>query len=992
MVGGWPRQRLVLAILAMDVGRVVPTELLLDRIWEDRPPDKARRTIHSYVSRIRRSVEEIGGTLVHRNGGYELRIHPEKVDVHHFRRLVADAGSPAADRLTTLRTAVDLRAGQPLAGLGGSWAELTRQALEQEYASAVVAWADAELLSGDPQRAIGPVTGLAAEQPLLEPLAAVLVRLLAAVGQVGEALEHYTVTRQRLVEELGAEPGALLRAAHQEVLHGRPAPNQLPAAPGHFVGRDAELARLLRPAPEGGTVAVAALQGMAGVGKTALAVFAAHRLVASGHCPDGVLYVDLHGYADRQPLHPAEALDTLLQGLGVPGDQVPREVDGRTGLYRSLTARRRVLVVLDNARDEAQVRPLLPGAATCRVLITSRRRLAGLDDADHLMLGTLPAADAVRLFRAVAARDCDEGTAAEIARLCGWLPLAIRIAAARLRSSTALTPQAMLRLLRGGGDALDDGDRSIAAALDLSYRHLTSGQQQAFALLGQHPGGDLEPGAAGALLDAPPERAGRVLVELERFNLLQEAAAGRYRFHDLVRAYAASKAVAGPAALDRLYEHYARTAAAAVALAYPYHLPARPAVPGLADRAAALAWLRAEQPNLVATARHAAGHGRPDHTLRQAATLHHDLLNRGSFGQARTLHLAALRLAVAGRDRTAELGVLNALGQVHYRLGRYRLAAGYHARALLLARTAGSDSGAILALNGLGWTRYVRGRATGAARCYRRALRLAGSRGDPAAEVEALTGLGNVHFIGGAYGEAAACYTRAARVAVGTADLPGELSARTGVAWTCRALGRYDEAAERYAQVIALARAAGNVTSELNALNGLGNINYVRGRFEHAIPYYRQAADLAEAIGSTNGELGALVGLGHTRNALGDRAAARGHFERALDLARATGELNAEYEAQLGLGRAHHSAGDPTRAAAAHERALALATTLSQPPDQIRALDGLALAHLAMGQPSAARRYWQRALREFAGIDTMAAEDVTAAAIGARLAALTGTG
>jgi hypothetical protein len=329
---------------------------------------------------------------------------------------------------------------------------------------------------------------------------------------------------------------------------------------------------------------VFAVDGMAGIGKTALVVLAAQHLTAARRYPDGTLFLDLHGYSGRTPTDPADALETLLRGLGVPGPQIPSDFDARVGLYRSVLAQRRVLIVLDNVREEEQVRPLLPPGGRSLVLITSRRRLSGLDEADHLNLDILPAHEAGSLFRTLAgpARDPGDQIVEEIVRLCGHLPLAVRIAAARLRTdrSGTVTGPKLLAQLRAEQHtdrlaALTEGDRSVAAAFAISYQYLPAEQQRAFVSLGLHPGPDYELYATAALLDVSPAYAGRLLHGLEQVNLLDQPTPGRYRFHNLIRAYATTLAEARPeadrrAALGRLSHHYAPTGAAASAYPYDY--------------------------------------------------------------------------------------------------------------------------------------------------------------------------------------------------------------------------------------------------------------------------------------------------------------------------------------------------------------------------------------------------------------------------------------
>jgi len=832
-----------------------------------------------------------------------------------------------------------------------------------------------------------------------------------------------SVDLARLVAELADLDAGLgeAAAARPSSPAGWPVPNQLPAAARYFTGRDDELARLLQPGDNARTLVVSAVDGMAGIGKTALAVLAAHQLTEADRYPDGSLFVDLHGYSGRSPTDPADALETLLRGLGVPGPQIPPALDARIALYRTITARRQVLIVLDNARDEAQVRPLLPGRATCLVLVTSRRRMAGLDDADHLTLDTLSPEEAVRLFRAVVGPGRDPGdqhTIEAIVHLCGLLPLAVRIAAARLKTSKLLNGHMLLEHLQvardqervqafdAGGRAdqgqdrlgvLDDGERSVLAALEVSYQHLPAEQQQAFAALGVHPGVALEPYATAALLNTSGDHAGRLLEALEQVNLLDQPAPGRYRFHDLTRIYATRHAPAsahGRAAFDRLYDHYAHTASAAMDAAYPYETGQRPPAPtsgtpapDLADHAAALAWLDAEVANLLATAYHAAAHGRPTHTTHQSTTLHPHLRNRGAYTDAHTLHQTAAELARATGDQPAELAALTGLGWTHRVQGRYGPAADCFTRALELARATGSTSGEINALTGLGLVHYMRGQHGPATDCHTRAAELARATGNPVGELNALTGLGWTHHAQARHGPAADCHTRAAELARATGNPVGELNALTGLGWIHRLQGRYGPAADCFTRALELGH-AGNPGGELDALTGLGWIHYMQGRYGPAADCHTRALELARATGNPSGELGALTGLGHTHHAQGHHEPARDCFEQVLDLARTIGNRNGQYEAHLGLGRTHHATGHPDMALTAHQHALDLARELDQPADQARALDGLAHAHYALGQPDQARRHWQHALDILTTLDAPLTEDIGAADIHARLTEL----
>ena len=374
-----------------------------------------------------------------------------------------------------------------------------------------------------------------------------------------------------------------------------------------------------------GTVVISAVDGMAGVGKTALAVHAAHQL--ADRFEDGVLFTDLHGFTPgAEPTSPEHALDSLLRGLGVPGDQIPPDLTARTALYRTVLGRRRVLIVLDNAADETQLQPLLPSAPGCWVLVTSRRRLAGLDDAAHLSLPALPPSEAAALFRALVAdrvNPTDDRNIEQIVSQCGYLPVAIRIAAARLRANRASTPARLLAELTDaldnghGLDWLSDGHRAVTAALEVSYRHLTHDQQHAFRLLGLHPGSDVEPYALAALAHTTVAQAQRLLDDLHAANLVDQPVYHRYTLHDLVATYARNLAAVDPepdrhAALDRLFDHYAHVTSAAMDLAYPWEADLRPRTPptatptpSLGDDQQARQWLDTELDNLLATAHYA---------------------------------------------------------------------------------------------------------------------------------------------------------------------------------------------------------------------------------------------------------------------------------------------------------------------------------------------------------------------------------------------------
>jgi DNA-binding SARP family transcriptional activator/tetratricopeptide (TPR) repeat protein len=945
---GQPRLRCVAAVLLTEANRAVPAGTLVERVWGEQPPASARSAMYSCLTRIRLVLGRLDPDgeqvrLTRRGGGYLMSVDPDTVDLHRFDRLSAQArNTDDADRAAAIwATALELWRGDPYQDLAGEWLDHMRGTLHRRWLAAVLDRNDVELTRGRHAELLAELTGLCQRQPLDERLAGQFMLAAYRCGRQAEALGHYQTVRRRLVDELGVDPGAELSTLYEGILRNDAAlavsrdpvatnrgtatppqvPQQLPAPPQMFIGRAQELAALDRVL-NASTVVISAVYGMAGIGKTALAVHAAHRL--ADRYPDGQLFIDLHGHTPgAEPLEPADALDHLLRAVGVPGTQTPASLDERAALYRTRLAGHRMLVLLDNAADETQVAPLLPGAPGCLVLVTSRRRLAGLDHTDTLSLDMLPVADAATLFVRTAGEDRLHGQppelVAELAELCGRLPLAIRIAAARLRSHPAWTPSHLVGRLRDQRHRLielEAGHRSITATLDLSYQHLSLDQRRAYQLLGLHPGPDVDAYATAALLDSTVIHASRMLDQLLDANLLLEPTANRYRFHDLTRAHAAETATrdltepAARTALVRLLDYYRHITSLAMDSAYPFEHERRPqappagaAAPDLPGPAAALAWLDTELPNLLSAAAYAADHAMPAHVLHLSAALHRHLRSRSRYRDAEILHHRALATARATGAQAAQLDTLISLGRIQCRQGKYEQATDH----------------------------------------FREALRLAGA-----------------------------------------ADLRvGELNALCSLADIDRRQGRYELAIDHFGQALRIARAIDHRQGEMDGLIGLGRMYWLRGGYELAIDHFGQALRIARTIGHRQGEMSALTGLGVVHRRQGRYGPATDHYQHLLDLARETGDRNWQFEALQGLGRLHHAVGDPDAAVAHHERALKLATELGHPADQARAHDGLAHAHRALNQDGQARTHWQLALDILTdlGVDQTDEKETTAAAI-----------
>jgi tetratricopeptide (TPR) repeat protein len=777
------------------------------------------------------------------------------------------------------------------------------------------------------------------------------------------------------------------------------ASDRLPADLPEFVGRAGVLAAAEGLLDTDAPVLISAINGMAGIGKTALAVHLAHRVLAAGGA-DRVLFVNLRGYhPTRAAADPAAVLDSFLRLLGVPGHRIPHALDTRAALYRDVVAGTATLVVLDNAAGTDQVIPLLPGAPNCPVLITSRDELGRLPGVLRLPLPVFTAAEALDLLRrsAGAARiDTDQDAAARIAGLLGHLPLALAVIGSHLRDHPDWTladyPPALTPLALEGG---------VRAALALSDASQPPQPRLLLRRLAQHPGQDFDRYAAAALAgqDLAATTAGLDL--LVAATLLQPRGAGRYGFHDLTRAYAAERAALDhphshtSAALRRLYHHYAHAASAAMDAAYPYEAGRRPPAPptdspgpDLTDPAGAAAWLDAEQANLLAVARHAAAHGVPGHTLHQSGTLHRHLQVRGAHADAVGLHQAAAELASGAGDRAAETTALNNLGQTHYLLDRYGPAADCHTRALALALDGADQIGELIALNGLARTHHIQGRPREATDCLNRALLLARRLRDATGELDALHGLGYIHYVQGRYGEAIDCHRAELDLARATGSTGGELRAldRLGVAY--QQDGRYEPAADCLDRALRLAEASNDPDGELNVLSGLAWLHLVQGRNELAADYATRGLALARAAGNANSEAAILSSLAPIHRAAGRTQAARDCYQRILDLAGPLGDRNLEYEGHQGLGRIHLDLGHPELGLAAHAAALVLATQLDQAPDQARAHDGLAQAHCALGHRAEAREHWELALAILTKFDIQVADDVVTATVRAHLAAV----
>jgi tetratricopeptide (TPR) repeat protein len=772
---------------------------------------------------------------------------------------------------------------------------------------------------------------------------------LAYVGACGGDLAGWERRWPELAAKVAAErdalPAAQGAAAQAPARHT--VPRQLPMDVLGFTGRDGELAdldALLGAASRwASAVVISTLSGAGGVGKTALAVHWAHRV--ADRFPDGQLYVNLRGYDPDQPLDPADALAAVLRGLGVHGAEIPYGLDERAALYRSLVAGRRMLVLLDNAHVAAQVRPLLPGSPTCFVVVTSRDGLAGLvvrDGARRIDLDLLPLPDAVGLLAALIGdrvRD-DPAGAAALAERCARLPLALRVAAelAAARPSVPLARLAddlvdqhrRLDLLDVGADE----HTAVRAVFSWSYRHLPARDARVFALLGVHPGRDLEAYAVAALAGTGLAEARRCLARLAQAHLVQRAGTRRFGLHDLLRAYAAELAGglgegAGQVASDRILDHYLATAAAATDVLYPHDRAARPVVPApvtpapaFGDVAAARRWLDAERVNLVAAAGYAARNGRPAHATALARILPRYLDVGAHRGDAVELQRHALVAARAAGDRAAEASAEHHLGLVHARWGRYDESVAYFERALAVRREIGDRLG----------------------------------------EAATMNNLGCIHGTWGRFGDALDLHLRTLVIRRETGDRSGEGATEGNIGQALWRMRRYDEAEAHLRRALAIHREMGHRIGEAYVLNTLGAVMSRRGRYAEALDLNRQTQAVFAELGYRAGEGYALDELATTHRLMGHHAEAVAQHQRALAIHRATGERFAEAETIGGLADAYRDWGRHAQATAAYRESIALASELGNRNLETIALNGLGEVDRAAGRPDDARAHHAAAL------------------------------
>jgi DNA-binding SARP family transcriptional activator len=879
---GPARQRCVLAALLVDANRAVSSDQLVDRVWGDCPPQRAAGTLQSYLSRLRAALpvpEEC--TILRRSGGYLISVDEAAVDLHRFRALLAQARESGDDQAATLyERALGLWQGEALADLDTLWVNTLRHALHAERFAARLDFHDVQLRRGQSARLLVDLPALAAAHPLDERLAGQLMLALYREGRQAEALAHYERVRRQLAEELGADPSPALRQLHQQILAADSAvaspsdtpalvPRHLPARPALFTGRAAELAELDRILSTSGeketTLVISAIGGSGGVGKTWLALHWAHRHADA--FPDGQLYADLRGFDPSDaPVQPEAAVRTFLDALAVDPARIPAELEAQAALYRTLVAEKRMLIVLDNARDTAQVVPLLPGGSSCAVLVTSRRQLTDLvtrHGARSLTIDVLNRAEAHQVLvrhLGAARAGAEPESVRRLLHHCAGLPLALGIVAAR----ATMRPQLPLSALADelGEDsarlnALDAGESDLRAVFSWSYRALTPQAARVFRLLGIHPGPDVAESAAAALAGLTPAEVRPLLAELTRAHLITERTYGRYVFHDLLRAYATEKAHAFDTAVERhaashrLLDHYLHTAHASALLLYPDRHPIAlassrtdtgPVVPG--DHREALAWFTAEHQTLTAAVRYAADKGFGTHAWQLAWTLVTYLDQQGHWRDLLATHHTALAAAECSEDPLGQAHAHAGLARAYVRLRHHEGASASLESALDLFTKVGDRIGQANTHRGIAWLLESQGR-------YR----------------EALDHVMQAHDL----------YEKADHRA-------GLAHALNAVAWYHSLLGNHRDALAPSEQALALHRETGHLQGQAAAWDTLGHAHHHLGDHTQALTCYAHSLQLFTEAGDRYNEAATLIRLGDTHRDASNDQAARRAWQAALDI------------------------------------------------------------------------------------------------------------
>ncbi|MFS8095813.1 tetratricopeptide repeat protein [Lentzea alba] len=910
-----PKPAQILAVLAVECGKIVPVERLIDLIWGEEPPPQARKSLQVHISSLRRA----GLPVEHRAAGYVLNAEPENVDLHLFRRLVTRAGGETdlKAKAETLNEALQLWRGAPV---------VFAQTLDVQRLAAAEQWVDAELALGRHAELVERLGTLVAEYPLAERLRGQLMTALARAGRRADAMRVFRETRKVLVDELGVEPGEQMQQLYRDVLEGTKESrrNYLPRDAGDFTGRDRELSRLLDC--DGG---VWWIEGPAGVGKSALAVHAAHRL--ADRYPDGQLFVDLHS--------PSGALDALLRAMDVPSERIPESAEERAALWRATVGGRRVVIVLDGVVSVSQVRPLLPGSPGCLTLITSRSRLCGLEGVRRIPLDVLSSDEAVTLLQRILGDErvaAEPDQAGEVARLCGYLPLAVRITGARLAGRAHWPVSKLVRRLSDERSRLDElvaDDLAVRSSLELTYRGLPEDVQGAYRIFGFLGLPEVPSYLWVHLLDED------VLDQLVDARLLDVIGSARYRMHELVRLHARELAEAEDPQQDR--EDLVRRAVLAALstvdglteqlfLAVPRMQDSLGVVTAAARPTDKDAWFAREESLLTKLVERAAELGLAEIASQLAEVLVFAWFGlRNRYEAWERTHTAALEAVWKTGDLRLEAVLRCSLGQMHYKRDNLVEARSWFDTAQTLFVNLGDKRGEAVAMNGIGMVCRDLGEYPCALEALGRARELLEAT-DPEGVAHALYGIGSI----------------------------------------ARELGQDDQAFDTLEQAETTYRRAQSRRGEALAARGIGLVHRARGELDLAEEHIVRAHEMVAGTGDE------LLGC-YTAQAWAKVLIRKGSFDAAEKLlhtalvgCRDVGDRFGEALVWRTLGEWRLAGGDYTGARTVLTDALASWTDLGLRLWRARTLRDLGAAHACLGDNAGAGRCWGEASALFGRLGT----------------------
>lgn len=972
------KQRHLLAALLFDGGSPATFDTLIDRLWDDDPPADARGTLYGYVARLRRTLRAAAGEQVRLEswpGGYTLHAPVEAVDLYRFRALVeaSRATEVEAERAALLAEALGLWRADALAGLPGEWAHRAREGLARHRQAALAAWAGAALAVGQHAAVIDRLTAALAHDPLAEPLIAAQLRALHAAGRTPEALELYARSRARIAADLGTEPGRMLRETHTLILRApapevRPpdTPARLPRAVlppdlPDFTGHAEEAAGVtaaLTPG-QGAPPPVVVVSGPGGAGKSALAVHVAHRL--RDDYPDGRLFLNVGG---ADPLGPAEAVSRALRALGVTDADAQGNPDlrERVARYRAELAGRRILVVLDDVATARQVQPFLPTEPGSALLVTSRSRLTTLPSATRVEVGVLSAADASALLTRMIGADragADPAQTARLADLCGRLPLAVRVAGARLLARPHWTVAQLADRLGDERRRLDElavDELEVRAGLAVSYRGLRPRAQEAFRALGSLDPPDLTALTVAALLGAGLDEAADLVEEITDARLLDVVAPGgwltRYRMHDLVRLYAAELARAEPdetvvrvtravTAMIEVAERIAEPLPVAVPRMYrPEHLPAPgPEWTAALQRVELCRYFGAEEPAMVAAVERAAALD-----LDAAACALADALVFASFAKVNNFagwertHTAAARVAQRTGNRRAAAAIACGIAQLHYAHDRLAASRAAFTEAVTLFEATGDDHGLAVALNGLGTVGRELSEHHEAVPHIRRALAMLERQGDDA----------------------------------------GVAHARYSLGFACRELGDDAAALTHFGEALSRYRACGHARGELVTIRAAGLVHRARGDLAAAGRHCADAHERALRVGDEHLIAYTTQALAKVWIRQGDPGSAAEPLAAAMTAMTAHRDGQGAALVARTIGEMHLAAGRYPAAVAELTRAAARWRAIGMALGHARTLRDLGAALMAGGDHAAAHERWAAAAETFGRSGVREKDELTA--------------